>query len=310
MKRFVYAALATALALFALPAAAQTPPPAAAAPDYAAVVIKTTDLGHNTYELEGLGGNMTVAVTPAGVILVDSEFAPLHEKIKAAIAALSAQPVKFVINTHYHGDHTGGDAAFAGEGATIVAHLNVKNRLIAPAPNALTGAVPPAFPVAGLPARTYTDAPIAVELGGRSARVAHIANAHTDGDSYVYYADANVLATGDIVTLGRFPNIDVANGGNINGMIAGADAYIALANDATKIVPGHGPLTNKAGVIAYRAMLASARERVAALIASGKSEADAVAAAPLADIQAKLGADATAAANFTRLVYRSLKPAS
>jgi len=303
MLRFVSAALAATLVLLASPAGAQT------TPDYSAVQIKTTDLGHGTYELEGMGGNMTVAVTPAGAILVDSEFAPLHDKIKAAIAAISPLPVKILINTHYHGDHTGGNAAFAAEGALIVAHINVRNRLISPAPNALTGAVPPAVPAAALPLRTYTDT-TTVELGGRTARIAHIANAHTDGDSYIYFADADVLATGDIVTLGRFPNIDVANGGNIKGMIAGSDAYIALADDNTKIVPGHGPLTNKAGVIAYRAMLATCRDRIAALIASGKSEADVVAANPLADIAVKLGADSTAAANFTRLVYRSLKPAN
>jgi cyclase len=136
----------------------------------------------------------------------------------------------------------------------------------------------------------------------------HFPNAHTDGDTYVYFADANVLSTGDIVTLGnRYPNIDFANGGNINGMIAGTDLYIKLVNDKTKIVPGHGPLTDKAALVTYRAMLATARDRVAKLIKDGKSLDDAVAAKPLTDIEQKLGANEKQSADFVRVIYHSLK---
>lgn len=213
---------------------------------------------------------------------------PLHEKIKAAIAAISPQPVRDLINTHYHGDHTGGDAAFAEEGAVVIAQVNVPKRLASGVTNALTGAVTAPVSGAALPTKTYADT-TEVSLGGRTARLTHVANAHTDGDTYVYFAD-------------------VAVGGNIAGMIAGTDACITLANDATKVVPGHGPLTNKSELIAYRANLVAARDRIAALIATGKSENDVVAAKPLADIDAKIGANATQGANFTRLVYRSLKP--
>jgi glyoxylase-like metal-dependent hydrolase (beta-lactamase superfamily II) len=147
-----------------------------------------------------------------------------------------------------------------------------------------------------------------VTVKGRTARLTHMPAAHTDGDTAVFFPVANVLATGDIVTTGgRFPNIDVASGGNIKGMIAGVDAYLKRTNARTKIVPGHGALTDQAGLRAYRAMLVDARDRVAKLVSAGESEDAVVAAKPLADIQAKIGATDQAGANFTRLVYRSLK---
>ena len=275
--------------------------------DFSKVEIKTHALGHNTYELEGEGGNITIAVASKGVIMVDGEFAPLHDKIKAAIAALTPNPVRYLVNTHFHGDHSGGNAPFATEGATIVAEANVKKRLAEGTTNGLTGAkTPPAAPEA-LPKRTY-DTSMTLKLGNRTARLGHPAHAHTDGDTYVYFADANVLATGDVFTNGRYPNIDFANGGNIKGMIAGVDIYLKLANDETKIVPGHGPVANKAMLREYRVMLVAARDRVAKLIKEGKSEQAAVAAKPMSDYDAKLGASEQQATNFIRVVYNSLKP--
>jgi cyclase len=148
-----------------------------------------------------------------------------------------------------------------------------------------------------------------LRVGRREAALKHFANAHTDGDTYVYFADANVLATGDIVTLGtRYPNINFANGGTIDGMIAATDVYLNLANDGTKIVPGHGPLTNRAGIAAYRDMLVTARDRVARLVADGTSLDEAVAAKPFAEIGAKIGANEEQNADFVRVIYRSLKP--
>jgi glyoxylase-like metal-dependent hydrolase (beta-lactamase superfamily II) len=303
MNRIHLAALAAAFTVLAAAAQAQ----AQQTRDFSKVVIKTTDLGHRTYMLAGEGGNMTAIVGADGVILVDGEFLPLHDKIRAALAALSPAPVRYLVNTHYHGDHSGGNAGFAAEGTVVVAHVNVRNRLAAGTTNGLTGAkTPPAAPAA-LPAEIYTDT-MTLTLKDRSAWLAHIANAQTDGDTYVYVADADVLATGDIVTLGtRYPNIDFANGGSIDGMIAGVDAYLKLVDDNTKIVPGHGPLANKAVLVGYRAMLAKARERVAKLIAEGKSESEVVAARPLADYDAKIGASEQASANFLRVVYNSLK---
>jgi cyclase len=288
------------------PAIAQQQPPAAPPPpDFSKVEIKTTDLGDNVYMLEGQGGNITVAVAKDGIIMVDGQYAPLHDKIKAAISAISNEPIKYLINTHYHGDHTGGNEPFAKDGVTVVSEINVKNRLAAGTTNGLTGAKVPPAPAGALPTRTYTGA-YHIRLRGRVADLKHIANAHTDGDTYVWFKAANVLSTGDTFTNGRYPNIDFANGGNIRGMIAATDAYMKLTNTKTRIVPGHGPLADKAALTEYRTMLVTARDRMAKLVKEGKSEDDMVAAKPFADLDAKWAPTDLASKNFIRVVYHSL----
>jgi glyoxylase-like metal-dependent hydrolase (beta-lactamase superfamily II) len=277
------------------------PPP----PDFSKIEIKTTNLGDGVYMLEGQGGNITVATAKDGIIMVDGEFAPLHDKIKAAIAVISNQPIKWLIDTHFHGDHTGGNAPFAKDGATVVAHANVKTRLAAGTTNGLTGAKTPPADASALPGKTYTDN-FKIMMSGRVADLKHIANAHTDGDTYVWFKTANVLATGDTFTNGRYPNIDFANGGNIKGMIAAADAYMKLANDKTRIVPGHGPIGDKAALLDYRTMLVTARDRMATLVSEGKSEDDVVAAKPFADLDVKWAPSELASKSFIRVVYHSL----
>jgi cyclase len=312
MSRIVSVALAAAIVGFAGGASAQQPaqPPAPPQRDFSKTEIKTTDLGHGTYMLEGEGGNMTVAVGGDGVIMVDGEFAPLHDKIKAAIEKVTNLPIKYLVNTHFHGDHTGGNALFHKDGATVVANVNVRTRLAAGTTNGLTGAKTPPVETDALPTQTYDDR-TTLKVKGRVALLGHPKNAHTDGDTYVLFRDADVLATGDVFTNGRYPNIDFANGGNIKGMIAGAETYLGLVDAKTKIVPGHGPLASKADLVAYLAMLTTARDRMAKLIKEGKSEADVVAAKPFADLDAKWALTDQAGANFTRVVYHSLadKPA-
>jgi len=281
---------------------APTPPPP---PDFSKVEIKTTDLGDNMYMLEGQGGNITVAVAKDGIIMVDGQYAALHDKIKAAISTISNQPIKYLINTHFHPNHVGGNELFAKDGATVVAQDNVKSRLAAGTTNGLTGEKTPPVPQGALPTDTYTNFS-KIRLNGRVADLKHIANAHTDGDTYVWFKTANVLSTGDTFTNGRYPNIDFANGGNIKGMIAATDAYLKLANAKTRIVPGHGPLADKAVLTEYRAMLISARDRMAKLVKDGKSEDDVVAAKPFADLDAKWAPTELASKNFIRVVYHSL----
>src|ERR1700731_4029312 len=184
MNSLKMAVVATAIAL-AAPALAQTPPAAAPAPpDFSKVEIKTSDLGDNVYMLEGQGGNITVAVAKDGIIMVDGEYAPLHDKIKAAISTVSNLPIKYLVNTHFHGDHTGGNEPFARDGATAVADINVKNRLAAGTTNGLTGVKTPPVPEAALPSKTYTGV-FHIRLRGRAADLKHIEHAHTDGDTYV-----------------------------------------------------------------------------------------------------------------------------
>jgi cyclase len=310
MNRTGLAAFAAVLIMVAGGAAAQQPPPAAApAPpiiDWDKIQIRTTDLGNKTYMLEGQGGNITIAVGTDAIIMVDGQFAPLSDKIKAAIKAISPLPVRYLVNTHYHGDHTGGNDNFAKDGAVIVAHDNIRVRLAAGTRNGLTGAmVPPRGPEA-LPKQTYFGGSFPLEVGGRTAQLTHISNAHTDGDTWVWFADANVLSTGDTFNnLKRYQNIDFANGGDVRGMIRAIDTYLRVANDTTKIVPGHGPLATKADLVVFRDMLVASRDRIGKLVGEGKTEQEVVAAKPLADLDATWGNNEQHAIGHTRNVYNS-----
>ena len=187
-----------------------------------------------------------------------------------------------------------------------MAHENVKSVLASGSKNGLTGNLVPPAPAIALPKETYKDT-MTVRLQGRSAELKHLPDVHTDGDTYVYFADANVLATGDIVFFGRYPNIDFLYGGSIDGMIRGVDVMLQAAKDDTKIVPGHGPVGTKAMIREYRQMLVDARDRIQKLIVAGKTEDEVVAAKPNADYDAKFGLDARATGNFLRVVYRSLR---
>ena len=304
MSRITILALAGAAALLVPGAQAQQLP---AAPNFATVQMKATDLGHRTWMLEGNGGNITVVAGDDAVIMVDTEFAPLHDKIKAAVGQLSPQPIRYVINTHLHGDHTGGNQAFWMDGATLVGHQNLKTSLAAGTTNALTGVKTKPAPAAALPARTY-DKTLKLSVKGRSVELVHMPNAHTQGDTAVWISDANVLAAGDIVSQGaRYPNIDVGDKGDIDGIISAVDAYLKRSNAQTKIVPGHGALMTRDELVKYRAMLADARDAVRKLKAAGKSEDEAVAAKPLAgSVQDRAGANDQASANFVKLIYRSI----
>jgi cyclase len=302
MTRITLAALAGAAVLFAGTAFAQQNV------DFSKVEIKTTDLGNHTYMLQGQGGNITVAVGTDGIIMVDSEFAPLHDKIKAAIAKISPLPVKYLIDTHYHGDHTGGNALFHKDGATIVAEDNIRVRLAAGTTNGLTGNKTPPMSADALPTDTYYGGSMTLEVGGRKALLTHVYNAHTDGDTWVYFADANVLDTGDTFgNTGRYNTIDFANGGDIRGLIRAVDAYLKVSNDNTKIVPGHGALAKKADLVAWREMLVTSRDRIQKLFDEGQSEQQVVAAKPLADLDKKWAANDQQAQNWTRMVYNSFK---
>ena len=214
--------------------------------------------------------------------------------------------MKFLVNTHFHGDHTGGNALFHKDGATVVAQINVRQRLASrhhQRPDRRQDAAGRCRRAADQDLhRTAT-----LKITGRhTVMLGHPHNAHTDGDTFVFFPDANVLSTGDIFTNGHYPNIDFANGGNIKGMIAGAQTYLKLANDKTKIVPGHGPLATKADLAAYLTMLTTARDRMAKLVKDGKSEADVVAAKPFADLDKTWAASDQASTNFIRVVYHSL----
>ncbi len=298
MRGVAALALACACALAAFSVRAQQT-------DYSKVEIRTTDLGNHTWMLQGQGGNITVAVAGNSIVIVDTEYAPLHDKIKAAIAKVSSAPIRYAIDTHYHLDHTGGNAAFAAEGTIIVAQETVRKRLSAGARAGLTPATP-AVSGKALPSKTYNSS-MTLKFGGRTAVLRHAPHAHTDGDTYVWFPEADVLATGDTVVFQRFPNIDYLGGGSVDGMIAASDAYLKFVDDKTRIVPGHGPVGDKAALTQYRAMLVAAKERMTKLIADGKSEDEAVAANPCADFAQKFGASDAESTHFIRVAYHALK---
>jgi glyoxylase-like metal-dependent hydrolase (beta-lactamase superfamily II) len=299
------AAMITGVAL-AQPAVQPPPPPLI---DWEKTQIKTTDLGHNTYMLEGQGGNITIAVGTDGIIMVDGQYAPLSDKIKAAIKAVSPLPVKYLVNTHFHGDHTGGNANFAKDGTTVVAHDNVRVRLAGGSVSLATGQPIAPVPPEGLPKQTYYGGSITLEVGGRKAQLTYVANAHTDGDTWVYFADANVLCAGDTVnSLKRYQTIDYRNGGDVRGMIRADDTFLKLINDQTKVVVGHGPLAGKKDIEEFHAMLVTSHDRIKKLFDEGKTEAEVLALDPLKDLNEKWAANnPQLAINHTRNVYHSFE---
>ena len=289
-------------------AAALTVHVAAQPPDMSQVQIKTAKIASNFYTLEGQGGTIGVLAGPDGVLMVDAQFAPLSEKIAAAIKQISDGRIRFLINTHVHGDHTGGNENFAKMGAAIVARENLRMRLAKPAPQANGQPGVPAPPIA-LPVLTY-DAPIVIHMNGEDVQLIPVPVAHTDGDTMVYFPNANALMTGDFYRSLGYPNIDRANGGTMNGMLAGFDAIAKTGKPDTKIIPGHGAIVDKAAVAAHKAMMIAVRDKVAALVRQNKTQDDVVAAKLTAEFDAKVpGATPMTADRFVGQLYQEIKAA-
>jgi cyclase len=273
--------------------------------DYSKVQIETVKLAPNFYVLNGQGGAIGVLTGPDGVLMVDSQFAPLTEKIVAAIKQVSNAPIKFLINTHVHGDHTGGNENLGKMGVTILAREELRERLAHPAPGANGAAGTPA-PAAALPVITY-DSPLTIHMDGEDVRAIPIPKAHTDGDTLVFFPNTNVIMIGDYFRSLGYPNIDRANGGSLPGMLAGIDAAIKLCNAQTKVVPGHGAITDRNGLIAHRDMIIAIRDKIAPMVSQGKTLPEVVAAKPTADYDAKVPGVGTTGERFIGQVYAELK---
>jgi cyclase len=284
---------AGAALLFAVSALAQNQQ------DFSKVEIKTTKINDKFYTLEGQGGTIGALVGPDGVFLVDTQFAPLTEKIVAAVKKISSSPIKFIVNTHVHGDHTGGNENFGKLGAVIFSRDQLRGRLARPGGNAA------AAPAVALPVVTY-DGPVTIHMNGEDVQLIPIRAAHTDGDTLVHFPGLDVLMTGDYYRSIQYPNIDRNNGGTLSGLIEGLGTTAGLAGPNTKIIPGHGPTVDRAAVIAHRDMVLVVRDRVAKMIGEGKNAQQIIAAKPTADYDSKIQEVGTTADRFLNQLYAEL----
>jgi len=270
--------------------------------DFSKVQIKTIPVADGVYMLAGRGGNIGLSVGQDGAFLIDDQYAPLTDKILAAIAAVTDKPVRFLVNTHWHGDHTGGNENIGKGGTIIVAHDNVRKRLAKGQYMKVFNAnIPPAPPQA-LPVITFADG-VTFHWNNETLEVVHSKSAHTDGDAVVYFKSANVVHVGDLFFNGIYPFIDAGSGGSLEGVITGVDDVLGRIDDNTKVIPGHGPLGNKADLKAYRDMLATVHGRMTELIKKGKNMDEIVAAKPTADYDAKWGGGFLKPDPWVKIVY-------
>jgi len=274
-------------------------------PDFSKVEIKTTRLADDFYTLEGQGGTVSVLTGPDGVLLVDSQFAPLTERLVAAIKKISDKPIRFLINTHVHGDHTGGNENFAKLGVLIFSRDQLRARLQhpAPGPDGLPGkpAPPGAWPVV-----TY-DGPVTIHVNAEDVHLIPIRNAHTDGDTLISFPGHDILAVGDYFRSTGYPYVDLTNGGTLAGLLAGLGDTIGRAGPTTKIIPGHGPIVDRAALIAQRDMVLAVRDRVAMLVSQGKSLEEVIAAKPTASFDTQVPQSAQTAERFIRWLFAEVK---
>ena len=293
--RFLAPALALALAA----------PLLAQEQDFSKVEVKAEKVAEGVYVLTGAGGNIGLSIGKSGSLVIDDQYAPLSDKILAMIKTLSPDPVRFVVNTHWHGDHTGGNENLAKTGAFLVAHENVRKRMGSEQFIALFNQKVPASPEAALPVVTFAEG-VSFHWNGDEVRAYHVAPAHTDGDTVVQFVKADVVHMGDCFFNGMYPFIDTSSGGKVDGVVAAADRVLAGVSDKTRIIPGHGPVASKADLQAYRDTVKAIRDRVAKLKAEGKTKEAAVAAKPSAEFDAKWGQGFVKPDVFVGLVYDAL----
>jgi glyoxylase-like metal-dependent hydrolase (beta-lactamase superfamily II) len=279
--------------------------PASAQPDMSAVQIRVERIAPGVAVLFGAGGNIGLSYGEDGNVVVDDQFAPLTDKILAAVATIDPDPVRFVLNTHWHFDHTGGNEALGKRGAVIIAHDNVRRRMSTEQFIAAMNQKIEPSPKDALPVVTFAEG-VTLHLNGDTLHVVHVANAHTDGDALIHWQKANVLHMGDtFFHKESFPFVDLSSGGSIDGMIAATNQGLRMANDATRIIPGHGPVASRAEFTAYRDMLVDIRAKVAAGIKARRTLAQIQASAPAAPYGMPAGFIKPDA--FVEAVYTSLK---
>ena len=288
-------ALACLAAFFALPLAAQDEP----------VEYIPTKLSDTVTMVKGRGGNIALSAGEDGVFIIDDQLKPLTDQLIGAIRNIYDRPVRFVINTHYHGDHVGGNETLGKTGSVIIAHDNIRQRMSTDQFNHFWNDTTPAYPPESLPVVTFNDR-VTLHLNGESVTVHHVPRGHTDGDSIVHFPASNVLHMGDIFFKGLYPYIDLDGGGSVQGMIAAVDLGLSLADEQTRIIPGHGTLSNRSELQAYRDFLAKARDNVQARLDQGLDLEQSIAAKPTAEWDETLGGIWIKPEQFVTFIYNSL----
>jgi glyoxylase-like metal-dependent hydrolase (beta-lactamase superfamily II) len=288
--------LATPLSLIAQSARGQAP----AAPPQ----VTTTLLGGNVYGIDGQGGRAAALVGPEGIFMVDAQSAAITDRIVAALKTLSPAPIRFLVNTHVHGDHTGGNENFAKLGVTILGRPKLLAQLVTPRPGP-NGQTPAPSPAGALPIVLY-DNPLTVNLNGETVRMIPLGSAHTDGDTAVKFVKGDVLMTGDVFRSEGFPAAAITNGGSVLGLLEALDILIANAGPATKVVPGHGPVTDRAALVFHRDMAGTVRDRVRQAIREGKTLEQIRAAKPTAEFEARVGGPANFINQFIDALFNEL----
>lgn len=269
---------------------------------FASVNISSEKVANNLYMLQGEGGNIAVLIGDDGVLMVDDQFAELTDKIRKEISKYSDGPIKYMVNTHWHYDHTGGNNNLGEQGVAIVAHDNVRSRLAAGGfIKAFNATIPPA-PKAALPVITFADG-LTFHWNQETISVEHVAPAHTDGDAVIYFKNANVVHTGDLYFNSFYPFVDASSKGSLPGMIEGVNRVLAKIDDKTLVIPGHGALSNKAELAEYRDMLVVLHGRLSALKTQGKTVQEIIAAKPTAEFDAKWGDGLIPVDQWLGLIY-------
>ena len=280
--------------------------PAATVAQDKPVEFVATPLSGTVTMLEGSGGNVAVSAGEDGVFIIDDQVKPITGQLLAQIRKISDRPIRFVINTHYHGDHVGGNEDIAGEGAVIIAHDNVYRRMSSEQFSRFSNTTTEPWPLAALPVITFSDH-VTLHLNGEDVTAYHVANGHTDGDAIIHFPVSNVIHMGDIYFNGLYPFIDLDGGGSVQGMLKAVDLALSLCNEDTRVIPGHGPLTSPVELANYRSFLNKATDNVQTLIDQGKTLEQAIASAPTAQWDDKLGTIWITPAQFVTFIYNSLK---
>jgi len=275
-------------------------------PDWSKTPVEDRDLGHGVHMLESFGGNIGVLAGDEGILLVDAEWPQLHDKVVAAVSHISPQPIRYLVNTHWHWDHVGGDGLFGKAGVVIFSSEQTRKYIVTEQKQNNAPGTPYAADPAAIPVVTITQG-TKFHLAGQTVEMIHVTPAHTDGDLIVRFVEADIIQTGDTFFHGFYPDIDQPHGGTIDGMIAFYDTLYKMCGPRTKIIPGHGPVADRDDVREYQAMLREVRNRVAKAVAAGQTEEQLIAAHPLDDLDVKWGGNLIKQPYLLAIVYEELK---